>query len=723
MPPPSIREAECLKAQYPAILKPIQETDLFAGRMAYPLAGFSPQNPGGLGYYCDFAGIELALQNPSLTGEERQSLEALKTFWATENTACKVRSAYPADMQEALPSDNWFHDPGIGFPLYRMSGACMDYEKLLKLGIPGLRKEIKGQLQQAAGEAAVLYQGMLQALALLDDVCRHYGEQARRLADAMEPQADRRLQLLDMAAVLDAVTERKPETFREAIQLFWIYSILSDVRNYGRMDHYLGGFLEEDLNSGALTEGEALVCLVSLWQLIADRRTTWDSRVIVGGVGRANPEQADRFALLAMEASRVVLEIEPQLSLRCYSGMNPALLDKALEVLGEGRTFPILYNDDVNVPAVRKAFQVTGKEAEQYVPFGCGEYLLDHCSFSTPSGVINLLKALEAALHNGYDPLEGKKIGPSTGSLSDFPTFEDLFHAYERQIGQQVHYLALQEALEYKVAGETASYLFLSMLHDDCIARGKAIFSGGLRYLGGTLEAYGNTNTADSLTAIRELVYDSGSLTLHQLVAALDNNFANQEVLRRKLLRLPKFGNDTDSADGMMALVHNHICTTTRNASRVAGLDYYLTVVINNSANTVLGHTTAASADGRRSGEPMANGNTPSGGNDRNGLTALLNSLSKPDPSIHAGAVHNLKFSRELFNGSNRQAARDLLLAYFSKGGTQAMITVLNRHDLENAMAQPDQYPHLFVRVGGFSARFVELPRDVQQEILSRTLY
>ena len=195
-----------------------------------------------------------------------------------------------------------------------------------------------------------------------------------------------------------------------------------------------------------------------------------------------------------------MLEIEPQLSLRFYEGMNPALMEKALEVIGEGRTYPILYNDDVNIPAVEHAFELPQEEAEQYVPFGCGEYIINHRSFGTPSGVINLLKCLEVTMRNGVDPTTGERVGLELGDLSSFATFDELFEAYKRQVEYLVDFMAMQEQMEYEVVGETMANLYLSMLYDDCIERGKGIFSGGIRYLGGTLETYGNTNTADSLT-------------------------------------------------------------------------------------------------------------------------------------------------------------------------------------------------------------------------------
>jgi pyruvate-formate lyase len=444
--------------------------------------------------------------------------------------------------------------------------------------------------------------------------------------------------------------------------------------------------------------------------------------VIIGGVGRPNEENADRFALLAMEASRTVKEIEPQLSLRLYKGMSQQLIDKALQVIGEGRTFPILYNDDTNVPSIVQAFGFSEAEAEQYVPYGCGEYILEHKSFGTPSGVINLLKALEVTLHNGIDPVTGKVVGRQLGELKEFTTFDELFEAYKKQVEHFVGLLAEQEVIEYSVAGATAPFLYVSMLYDNCLERGKGMFSGGIEYLGGTIETYGNTNTADSLTAIRELVYDKREVSPEELLRALDVNFAGFAPLRKKLLRVPKYGNDQPVADDMLVQVHNHVCTCARDQAARVGLHSYLVVVINNSANTLMGHCTQASADGRLAGTHMNNGNAPSGGSDREGVTAMLNSIVKPSTAIHAGAVQNMKFSGDLFC-SRREIVKSLLGTYFDKGGAQAMITVLNRDDLERALEEPEKYQNLFVRVGGFTARFVELSRDVQEDILSRTLY
>ncbi len=178
------------------------------------------------------------------------------------------------------------------------------------------------------------------------------------------------------------------------------------------MDDYLAPFFARDMKDGLLDEEGTILILSSLWRLINDRGIIWDGRVIIGGRGRKHRDDADRLALLIMETTSRVSEVLPQLTLRCFDGMDQRLFDKALSVLGKGNTYPMLYNDDVNVPAAMKIFQVDEQTAKDCIPFGCGEYILYHRSFGTPSGVVNLLKTLEVVLHGGFDPMTGKKAAP-----------------------------------------------------------------------------------------------------------------------------------------------------------------------------------------------------------------------------------------------------------------------------------------------------------------------
>lgn len=723
--PIAIREAHCLDVIARSLYLPMEEGDLLAGRVRIAEVGFSSEPLLGrsVAFYYDPQRFQEVMDSPELTADQRKELAEILEYWKKEETRRNIRAAFPEYMKQAMPEDIYWEHSEIAFPLYRVIGLYMDFNKLLRLGLNGLRAEALARREIAAknGGDEALFTGMVMALDSLKGLCLRYAVLAEETAGAAREE-QRRQDMQVLAAALRAIAERAPETFVEALQLAWLYIMVSGCLNYGRMDDYMGDFLAADLEAGRITEAKALAYLQSLWRILAARKTVFHGRVVIGGKGRHNEANADRFALLAIEASRTVGEIEPQLSLRFYKGQNEALMEKALDCIGQGRTYPMLYNDEVNIPAVRDALEVTEEEAQDYLMLGCGEYMLNHRSFASPNGIINLLKALESTLYNGRDMLYEKDLGLKLGGLESYATFEELYAAYLKQVTYYVEILAQQEQLEYEVCAKTASFLYMTMLFDDCMERGKGIFDGGIHYLGGTLETYGNVNTINSLYAVKQLVYDQKAVSPGELLAAMKADFKGYETLQRRLLEAEKYGNDLAGVDEFAQRFHRDVCSIVRSQKDRTALHSYLVVIINNEANTILGRFTGASPDGRNAREPMANGNNPTGGTDKRGLTAMLNSLVKLDTHIHAGSVQNMKFSPELFNG-HREVAKAALQTYWENGGAQAMITVVSRDDLEQAMLYPERYSNLMVRVGGFSARFVTLSPDVQREIASRTCY
>jgi len=722
-----LREAYCYQVQWKILMCDIQPEDLFAGRTHQPMIGFMPQSDEGyLGYYVHIKALENFRKENALSPQSHQNLNKLIEFWSDENTMAKTKQAYTPLMKEALPSDLYASESGIAFTLWRMSGVQMDYGKLIQLGIPGLRKEIidKQIVVNNESDPWYLYQAMQIALDTFAEVCHYYAAQAMQLAKETSS-TKTASELNEMACVLNKLPIQKPENFREGLQLIFLYTVLDGARNYGRLDDALADLYCNDIENNLISEEEGIRLLSGLWKMIIDRGYRYDSRIIIGGSGRQDKKKADKLALAIMETTCRVKDIVPQLAFRFNKQQDRALYQKALDIIGEGNPYPMLYNDDINVPSVQKAFGLPYEEAIHAIQFGCGEYILNHRSVGTPSAVINLAAALNVTLHKGIDPVTGKPIGMPKeryAKYGTFETFDSLWGAYKEQVEYHVVPLALHEKMEYDFAGKQAAYLYSSMLMNDCVQRGEGIYEGGIRYLGGTLESYGNSNTSDSLVATKQLVYDEKKLTLDQLVEMLDRNFEGFEKERKHLLNCPKYGNDNEIADGMLIQVHNHLCQFTREQSKAAGLHSYLIVVINNDANTVMGEHTSASADGRKAFTYLNPGNAPVGGADKSGVTAFLNSVVKPATDIHAGAVQNMMFSKEMF-AEYRGKLEILLSTYWQKGGAQAMLTVVGRGDLEAAMEHPELYQNLIVRVGGFSERFVNLPRHTQLEILSRTLY
>jgi pyruvate-formate lyase len=727
---PYVREVRCLRVQVRGALLPMQGGDWFAGRLDRPLVGIDPER-GDLieaAYYIRAGFLEAQLERDDLPDGLRADIRALLDFWRERHTYAACRDAFPEHIQAGLPNDDYYSGRDAAYPMFGLGGPCLDYGKLLRIGVRGLRQEVQARMAAAArpapgdAEARVFLQCLLDALDIFSDTALRYADDASRRADAAtDPHLRARFALVADSA--RRIAHDPPASYHQALQLLWLYALVSLAKNYGRTDVLVGDLLARDLDSGRLTRDQALEITVGLWRLMNTRRNNnFNSRVVVGGLGRPNAANADRFALLAVEAQGIVREIMPQLSLRCCEGMDPKLRQAALDLMSTGYTFPLLYNDDVNVPAVQRAFGVSRQDAEQYYPYGCGEYVIDHKSIGSPDAALNVAKLLNVTLHNGVDPVSGERRGLALGKAADFGTFRELQSAFARQVEYHVGMLADAQDTIYRVTGRQAAFPFLSLLYDDCIARAKPLLAGGVRWRGGTLESFGNNTAADSLTAVKRLVYDEGAVDVQTLVAALDADFEGYEDVRRRIRAAPKYGNDDAEPDDMSLWVHRVVCESCSRQRLYTGLDTFLAVMINNGDSITLGKGTAATADGRRAGEPLSNGNQPSAGADINGATALLNSMAKLDPGTHAGAVHNLKLSRRTFS-ERRPEVDALIRGYFRRGGTQLMVTVTDRDELESALERPEQYRHVIVRVGGYCERFVDLPRDIQLEVIRRTLY
>lgn len=721
---PAEIELAMLRTQYPAIMHPIEDNDVLAGRVEFGLVGYGIQGQtGGTGYYIDEPRVVEALEFAEGNAKYREDLHDMLTFWKARNTYNKVLRETPAQLRTAIPTEQWKTEPVAASPIIRMAGAYINFDKLVRVGIPGLRAELQALLDRAqdTGLDTTMLRCEMGALDVLCDMIRFYEKEAREKA-ACAPTAERRKEMTDLAVALCELPGNAPSSLLAAMQLCWLYGVMCPLVEFGRMDEYLGDLYCHDIDNGVITEAEALKMAQTYFHLIDALDDETDGRVIVGGYGRRNPENADRYCLVACEACRTVKEILPQFTLRFNRDTPQAVWEAAMRCIGEGRTFPLLYNDDVLVPCVMKAFRVDRARAETYMPLGCGEIEFDHYSFGSPNGSVGTLKILELAVRGGYDPIAGDYLAPKTIPLTECKSYEQFVENYKTLlhyfIAAQAHY----EKYLYESIGRLHPFMMVSMLYDGCMETGKGLLNGGCQYLAGTMELYGNVNAANSLAAIKKLVFEERSVSAQELMQAMDDNFVGHEKLRRKLLDAPKYGNDIAYVDDIMVELHDWLCETTCGQAEKVGLKSYLCVNINNAQNTTLGRWVGATPDGRKAGTPMANANNPSSGTDKNGLTAMLNSILKLRHDNHAGMVQNLRFTRETWYDPDGKA-RALLDDYFARGGAHAMVTVVGREDLAKAMEHPEDYQDLIVRIGGLSARFVALKKDVQQEIYDRVSY
>ena len=712
--PKEIREVECLKVLYPTLFRKITDQDLIAGRTDFLPIGFGcVTSLGGVGHYCVFKKLRAFQQQ--LDETERKRVDALYDYWLDHDLKTQFN-------KEVLTEDTLGMFIDCEYPMIataRLSGMMLDYPKLLDKGIGGLRSDLLEKLKEQPDNN--FYKAGIQCLDIFVDCASHLQQDARdQMASADEK---RQKELERICQALENIKEKKPGTFHEAMQLFWLFALLAGVINYGRLDDYLGPYLVADLKSGRLTDEEAYRYIHSLWTMIENRRTTVNGRIIVGGKGRKHPKEAV-FLHIAMKVAKNCRYVEPQFTLRFDKETSEEIWDEALDALGAGATYPTLYNDDVNVPAVMYGMRVDEKTAEQYVPFGCTEFVIQGQSTGTPNICINLLKLLTIYMNDGIDPIDGKrKSGPvPLKKLEEYQTFEEFYDGYKALLDYYLDLSVKAQYHSYEVMNQHVSFLFTSLLTDDCIARGKALLDGGVRYLGGTNETYGNINTSDSLWVIRDLVFNQKKYTLRQLNDAMLANFNGYEALRKDCLNCDKYGNDLETADTMANDLYEFVAKGVRDRGIAIGMQYFLIVISNNQLNTEWGNRTAASPDGRLSCMYMNPANNPQGGANKSGPTAMLNSLAKFDAKYHGGSVQNIKFSPSMFN-ENRAVIKSLFKTYFAKGGCHLMVTVVDKGVLEDAVEHPENYPDLIVRVSGFSAVFVDLSPNIQQELLSRVLY
>ena len=708
------RELNCLKVLFPTMFRSIEPQDLIAGRLDFLPIGFgSVTSIGGVGHYCVFHELR-AFMDRLEDEEKKKRVQALYDYWQDHD----VKALYCADVLNETTTGRFIDCKYPFMATARLSGMMLDYAKLVRLGVNGLIAELK------QAEDNEFINASLGAMDLFKDVIRR---EIELVEEAMaEADEGRKKELIRMKGDLEAILVHKPETFTQALQLMWLFALCAGCINYGRLDIVLGPYLKRDLDRGVLSWEKAREIVTSLWTLIENRRTTVNGRIIVGGQGREDAEACDLFARLCLEVAQHCRYVEPQFTLRFDHTTPKDILDMAYHCLASGSTYPTLYNDDVNVDAVAWGMRIDRKRAEQYVPFGCTEFVIQGKSVGTPNTLLNLLKILQLALNEGRDPMDGiVKSGPvQVKPLEEFHTFEEFYDQYKALLDYYFDLSVKAQKYSYEVMNREVSFLFTSILMDDCIARGKALLDGGVEILGGTNETYGNINTSDALAAIRKLVFEEKKYTLRELndAALADFEGKRNTLIRNDLLAAPKYGNDLEEADELANDLYEYVAKGIRDRGIREGLGYYLIVISNNQTNTDWGLKTDASLDGRKKGMYMNPANNPVGGAAKNGPTACMNSLAKFDAKYHAGSVQNMKFTPRMMK-EDEAKVRAMWRTYFKKGGCQLMVTCVNPGELEDAMIHPENHRDLIVRVAGYSAVFVNLDRHVQEELLSRELY
>ncbi|MBM4079184.1 MAG: glycyl radical protein, partial [Planctomycetes bacterium] len=457
------------------------------------------------------------------------------------------------------------------------------------------------------------------------------------------------------------------------------------------------------------------------WLKANEPSVSWN--LCIGGQRPTGEDATNEVTYLCLSAAERLRLQKPNLSFRWHSGTPDSALKRALQVVRLGTGFPAIYNDESLVPALT-AIGVTLEDARDYAMGGCSEVSVCAKShYGNEDGDISITKPLEYALHNGFCVMHKCREGAETGDVATFKTFDDVLTAYKRQVEFCIALLARYCNLGQQARAEHAPRLVKTLLTDDCLERAQTIDEGGARYNGGQFFVIGLANAADSLAAIKKVVFEEKRLSLSDLVAILDRNFEGHEPLRQQLLNaVPKFGNDDPYVDSLMADIAAHCFTTIKQQRAWRGGVYGANVIVL-ERNIIFGKSLAATPDGRLAGSPVSDSIGPMQGADRQGPTATINSIGRIDQTLAPGGVIlNLKFSPKALEGEDgldKLAA--LLKRYFALKGQQVQITVVDKATLLAAQREPHNYRHLLVRVGGFSGRFVDFSDELQRQVIART--
>jgi pyruvate-formate lyase len=592
-----------------------------------------------------------------------------------------------------------------------------DYGYILRRGFAGVIEDIQRYRDRPLSPVEQnFYEAMEITTRGLSTYISRYADLAQELLMEGQPGYDPD-QLKHIHAACAHFALGPARTFAEALQMVWFLMCFVDYDSFGRTDQYLLPYYQASRDQG-MSEAEALLWLKYTWIKIEECGGILN--MTIGGRQPDGSSAVNPLTYLIMRATREMGFRSPNLSLRIRAGDPQILWEAAHCAMSTGQGLPALYNDDLIVPMLVD-MGYPEAEALDYCLAGCSQVILGgRSNFACDVGCYNLLKALELALHDGYDVLLGEQVGPRTGSIETLDTYEKLKAAYDRQMRYMTRLgVSINDKDTYLRQREGACVR--SLLVMDCLERGQGIFHGGARYYGIQNEACGITNTANALHAIQELVFQENLLTLRQLVQVLDSDWAGEEALRvRFRTKADKFGNGKSAVDDLRAEIAADWYKEIQQYPAVYGGFHWPGEVVF-VYHELHGAHTAASADGRKCGEPLASSAGASSGTDISGPTALLNSMLRiSQAQCRTCCVLNLRFSKKLWN-ENNQAMSSLIRAYFAQGGFQVQVNLFSREELLQARQRPDEYANLVVRVGGFSDYFVRLPDRLQAEILSRT--
>ncbi len=631
----------------------------------------------------------------------------------------------------------------------RSPGHAVLDDKIYRLGFTDLKAWIEKSKDRAAASEDPAKDEKLEELRAMSICCdaivrfaERHAEQARQMAEIADPQ--RRDELLRIAEVCEWVPLHAPRTFHEALQMYWFVHLgvvieLNewDSLNPGRIDQHLFPFYRRDIDEERLTVDGAKELLECFWVKFSnqpappkvgvteEQSATYNDFTLinVGGVDRDGKDAVNELSYLILD---VIEEMRLPYTGSCIqlSKANPdRFLLRALEVVRQGFGQPSIFNTD----AIHKEFLRAGKsldDARGGGPSGCVTVSAFGKESCVLTGYMNWPKILEITLHAGIDPRTGRRLGPETGDPRSFASYADLFDAYHAQLR---HFVDLKIEGNNRIEQLFAEHMpapFLSVLVEDCIERGQDYNGSGPRYPTTYIQGVGLGTTTDSLAAIHDHVFVRKTVTMAELLDALDADFAGFEALYAKLLHdSPKFGNDDDAADDIAQTLFNAYFAAIDGRPNTKGGAYRVNL-LPTTVHVFFGEMVGATPDGRRASVPLSDGISPTQGADTHGPTAVIRSAGKIDHVRTGGTLLNQRFLPDVLRDeAGLRKLGDLVRTYFRMDGHHIQFNVIDSETLRSAQESPNEHRDLIVRVAGYSDYFNNLDRALQDEIIARTAH
>jgi pyruvate formate-lyase/glycerol dehydratase family glycyl radical enzyme len=585
----------------------------------------------------------------------------------------------------------------------------------------------------------------LKAMAIACDAAIVFAERHAEMAEGMaakEPDPRRKAELLRIAAVCRRVPAYAPSDLWEALQMYWFVHLGTitelngwDAMTPGHLDQHLQPFYEKGLADGTLTREQAKELISCLWIKVnnhpappkvgvtAKESGTYNdfTNVNLGGLNREGVSGVSEVSYIILEVADELHLLQPQPSVHVSAKTPDRFLRAACRVIRKGYGYPSLFNTDEYVMEMLRA----GKSVEDAREGGCSG-CIETGAFGKEAyiltGYLNVPKVLELALNNGVDPLTGNKVGPATGDPLTFDCFDQVYAAFEKQLAWVVDLkVRVNNAIERMYAQHSPAP-FLSVVINDCIANGQDYYNGGPRYNTNYIQCCGIGTVTDSLSAVKTHVFDEKTVGMERLLKALALDFKGEDLLRHQLKnKTPFFGNDDDRADAIMKRVYDSLFAAIEGKPNTKGSIYHLNM-LSTTCHVYFGKMLGATPDGRLSGAPESDGTSPSQGADREGPTAVIQSLAKMDQIKSGGTLLNMRFLPSVLKSEqDLEKLAQLIRTYFRMNGHHIQFNVVDTETLRRAQAAPDEHRDLLVRVAGYSDYFVDLDRYHQEEIISRT--